>query len=178
MVRISSISRQPNIYLSEATYACNSELENVPAAAMDSGPSIADSSSLETKDGCAVNPASSFPSFKNRHTYYRNNVRITRFILKAIQSFSYLSTEAIPNTPKLLNSMFLSQHLDSRLNDGVDSIGAMLCKPRLTIKSRIWLEHSRLETVTTEKVWNHREIALGRHVISKELGIDANAHDI
>jgi len=42
----------------------------IPAAAIDSGPLIPLTSSASTKLGCAVNPASSLPSFKNLHTYF------------------------------------------------------------------------------------------------------------
>ena len=58
-----------------------STFRDLPAAAIESGRWIAMSSSGSIRDGWAMNPASSFPSFRNRITYYAYFVSAQRRVL-------------------------------------------------------------------------------------------------
>lgn len=139
---------------------------------------MAPSSSWVTKEGWALKPTSTWPSFMKRQTYWkRASLANDRKIPFGEWVPTYLGTEAVTDSADALNAQVSLDVLDGRLDNGVDVGGLVVREPSANVELA-GLHGDGVDGVAAEQVGEDTQVSVVGELIGEELSIVEETEDV
>jgi hypothetical protein len=97
--------------------------------------------------------------------------------LQSSRHLAYLATEAVTDTSDSLDSQFLSEVLDCRLDNRVDVRDLVLRKPGGKI-SLAGFHIAELDSVLLEEIGTDGEVSIASEFVRKQLGVNIDTENV